>query len=238
MSLYVLVNHLGYCHFCVLLSLHICFLPLYFSRRNTHTHTHILPSISSWICSLTSEHADTSALEETCVHRFTGRMCRSVYVTVRLQADPHIHPATSRHDVVRQFHRRQDTMWKRIDLMKWWNVQLHHNCTNSPNVHMCIFNLQVPCSCYTFLFLFLSLILNAFRKERNNNMEALVYYYYYNYLLLLLLFLSTGAPTDGKRQLHILLSIFWGLCFLSTEQPPEVCRHWETSGLLRHQLCK
>lgn len=58
-----------------------------------------------------------------------------------------------------------------------------------------IYRYYVPVTLSFFIFIYL--IPFAFLKERNNNMEALVYSDS---------FLSTGAPTDGRR-LHTPLSI-------------------------------
>lgn len=86
---------------------------------------------------------------------------------------------------------------------------------------MCIFDLQVLCSCYTVLFLFLRFLsftpIAFWGRAEQQNWSACILWLW---LLWLLFIFSTGALTDGKkRQLHILLSIFWGLCFLSIEQP-------------------
>lgn len=116
--------------------------------------------------------------------------------------------------MVWESHRKQNTMWKRF----FFEII---NCTIAPLLYRLSkcssFYLQVPCSLYLiFVSFFWSYCFLC--KARNKKMEALVYCYCLGFFIF-----STSAPTDGKRQLHILLSKFWGL-FSVHWTVPEVCR--------------
>lgn len=126
-------------------------------------------------------------------------------------------PGTLHHDVVRQFHRKQNTNNVKKNILYLSKKII--NCTtasllySSPNVHMCIFNLQVLCSwqtffllsflnVYLFIYLFISNLL-LFVKRGTTKWKCL-------YIIMIIIdFFPLVLPlVEKKRQLHILLSIF------------------------------
>lgn len=140
-------------------------------------------------------------------------------VNLIVQPSLSICPAMLHHDVVSQIHKRQNNVKKNIFIRIIYQNSKLYNCTIVQIAQMCtcgslIYRYYVP---VTLSFkMFLSFIWIAFCKERNNKMEALVLYcYYYDYYS----WFSPPVLPLMERQLHILLSIFWGLCFLSSEQP-------------------
>lgn len=82
---------------------------------------------------------------------------------------------------------------------------------------------------YFDLSFFLSLNPFAFCKERKNKQIACIFWLFW-----LLSLVSPPVLPLMERQLHILLSIIWGLCFLSANSPWPVQRCGEASS--RHSV--
>lgn len=148
-------------------------------------------------------------------------------------------PATFHHNVVRQFHRRQNTMWKRIYYI-YQNYKLY-NCTTTVQIaQMCTcaslsYRYYVPVTLFFFFFwCFFILLLLLFVKRNNTKQKRL-------YIMIIDLFFSPPVlQLMEMRQLHILLSIFPRLCFLSREhwRVQEVWRYRQVSWNPETPLCK
>lgn len=100
-----------------------------------------------------------------------------VNLTVQFQPSLSIRPATLHHDVVRQFHRRQNTMWKRIYYI-YQNYKLYNCTTTVQTAQMCtcaslIYRYYVPVTLLFILFYLFILILLLFVKRGTTKWKRL-----------------------------------------------------------------
>lgn len=189
----MLVNHLGYCHCCVLWSVS-SYLPsssLFLSLSLSHTNTHVLFKSNLFYFS-TCYHSSFDAFfgqqnsrahTDTDTHayltpnrRINLQWCKFDCPVPAISVHLSSHVTSWCCETISQ---KANTMWKRIYYI-YQNYKLY-NCTTTVQIaQMCtcaslIYRYYVP---VTLFLMFLSFNPTAFCKERNNKMEALVYYNY------------------------------------------------------------